>query len=300
MSTTALQLKVEELNKMTPALMVEDGRIQQKFIQLYNDIHGERTGEMIYHKEKFNFLRVISENAQLKECSGLSLYGAFIDMAVSGLSLEQGTKPLAYMLSRNVKVKNSAGQDAWEKRAYLTVSPYGELVMRMRAGQIKHADNPVIVYEGDLFEPELAVNGDKIIHYKPAIPRKSKVIIGAFIRITRNDGTTDLQWMLDDDIRRLQGYSARQNKNETGNALYTSNGGQIDPGFLEAKMIKHAFRAYPKVRTGAATQLETEIEPEPIDYGVEQQEQVFGASQMDSETAETVVIQSADANDEVF
>lgn len=294
MSTQAIQLKVQELDKMTLPVMLEDERVSEKFVQLYNNIHGEKVGDMIYHKEKFNFIRQVSEKPDLKECSKLSLYGAFIDMAVSGLSLEQGSKPLAYLLTRNVKIKKPDGSDGWEKRAYLTVSPYGELVMRMRAGQIRHADNPVIVYEGDIFEPELATNGDKVIRYKPAIPRTSKKIIGSFIRITRNDGTTDLQWLLEDDIKRLQGYSARQNKNTSGNALYSSNDGQIDTGFLEAKTIKHAFRTYPKVRTGNMTQLETEQIPENIDYGITDEngkvEQVFGHSEtFDEAQVETVV-----------
>ena len=34
-----------------------------------------------------------------------------------------------------------------KKRAYVSVTGYGELTMRMRAGQIKYADNPVVVYE---------------------------------------------------------------------------------------------------------------------------------------------------------
>jgi len=134
------------------------------------------------------------------------------------------------------------------------------------------------------------------------IPRTSKKIIGSFIRITRNDGTSDLQWLLEDDIKRLQGYSARQNKNTSGNALYSSNDGQIDTGFLEAKTIKHAFRTYPKVRTGNMTQLETEQVPENIDYGIEDDEkqpiQVFGPSEtFDEAQVETVV--AAD-DDQVF
>lgn len=53
------------------------------------------------------------------------------------------------------------------------------------------------------------------------------------------------------------------------NALYSSQEGGIDPGFLENKMIKHAFDAYPKVRTGKYTVMETETEEAPvIDYGV--------------------------------
>ena len=67
MSTTALQLKVDELNRMTVPQIVEDQRVKDKFVQLYNSIHGEKSGELIYHKEKFNFMRLISEKAQLKD-----------------------------------------------------------------------------------------------------------------------------------------------------------------------------------------------------------------------------------------
>ena len=307
MSTEALQLKVDELNQMSLTKMVEDNRVQSRFVSLYNKIHGDVSGELIYEKEKFNFLRKVSESAELNNCSRLSLYGAFLDLSVNGLSLDQGSKPLAYLMSRSVKtgMKDQQGRDIYEKRAYLEASPYGELVMRMRAGQVRHVDNPVILYEGDIFEPELLPGGQKTARYKPAIPRKSNKIIGAFICITRNDGTTDLQWMLEDDIKRLQGYSARQNRNQTGNALYTSNEGQIDPGFLEAKMIRHAFDSYPKVRTGAFTELATaqlEPKPEEIDYGINEEgkaepEMVFAAAPMDNQTEPAVTVKD---DDEVF
>lgn len=283
---TAIQLKVDDLNKMTVSTMVEDERVSAKFVQLYNAIHGVDKGEMIYHKEKFNFLRQVQEDPKLQQCSRLSLYGAFIDMAVNGMSVEQGSKPMAYLTTRSAKV----GENQYEQRAYLTISPYGELVMRMRAGQILHADNPVIVYEGDTFEPEVLGNGQKQVHYKPSIPRKTNVIIGAFIRITRTDGTTDIQWMLQDDINRLKGYSEKNNRG-AANALYTSNGGHIDPGFLEAKIIKHAFRSYPKVRTrGENTQVESQMEEEPINYGIKpDHEEPFAPHPQDQAEAETVV-----------
>lgn len=319
MSTEALQLKVDELNQMSLTKMVEDIRVRSRFVSLYNKIHGDVSGELIYEKEKFNFLRKVSESVELNNCSRLSLYGAFLDLSVNGLSLDQGSKPLAYLMSRSVKtgMKDQQGRDIYEKRAYLEASPYGELVMRMRAGQVRHVDNPVILYEGDIFEPELLPGGQKTARYKPAIPRKSNKIIGAFICITRNDGTTDLQWMLEDDIKRLQGWSERNNskwveengkkvkKDGPPNALYTSNKGQIDTGFLEAKMIKHGFDSYPKVRTGAFTELATaqlEPKPEEIDYGINEEgkaepEMVFAAAPMDNQTEPAVTVKD---EDEVF
>lgn len=123
----------------------------------------------------------------------------------------------------------------------------------------------------------------KKITYSAAIPRKSSNVIGAFIRIVRCDGSEDYQWLLEGDIQRLAKFSAKNNSyykdgqrvEGKANELYYSNGGGIDPGFLENKMIKHAFDAYPKVRTGKYTMMATEQEDEEvIDYGIVDEEKV--------------------------
>lgn len=280
-NTTAIQLRVEEINKLAPLELVENRQVEQKFIQMYNSIHGTDKGVQMYHKEVFNFQKILQENPALQECTNMSLYGCFLDMAVNGLSLDPTGKPHCYLIPRNSKTghKDQYGKDIYEKRASVSVTGYGELVMRMRAGQIKYADNPVVVYEGDTFSIDLE-RGVKKITYSAAIPRKSNKVIGAFIRIVRNDGSEDYQWLLEGDIERLAGFSARANsywdnaarKRVVGkaNELYSSNDGQIDPGFLENKMIKHAFDAYPKVRVGRFTSMQSVEEPEPeIDYGIE-------------------------------
>lgn len=308
--STAIQVKVEELNKLAPMELVENSKVEQKFIQMYNSIHGTDMGVQMYHKEVFNFQKILQENPALQECSKMSLYGCFLDMAVNGLSLDPTGRPHCYMLPRKSKTghKDKYGKDIYENRASVSVTGYGELVMRMRAGQIKYADNPVVVYEGDTFSISLD-HGVKKITYSAAIPRKSNRIIGAFIRIVRNDGSEDYQWLLEGDIERLAGFSARSNsywdsnsrKRVEGkaNALYSSNGGQIDPGFLENKMIKHAFDAYPKVRIGKFTQMQSVEDPEPvIDYGVEETEATVvdngfdGPEDNQPEVAQPVVSQS--------
>lgn len=263
-----IQLTGAELSALKPLELPENEKVQSKFITLYNCIHGTNQGELIYHKETFNFKRMVAENKALQECTPLSLYGVFLDVAVNGLSLETGSKPLAYVVPRNANV-GTKDNPRYEKRAYLVVSPYGELVMRMRAGQIEYADNPVIVYEGDTFQPYIDENGQKKIRYSAVIPRKSKTIIASFIRITRKDGSVDFEYLTKDDIDRLAGFSGKQNFGKV-NALYTSNDGQIDVGFLAGKMIKHAFRTYPKVRTkGVQTVTEEVIENEQVDYGID-------------------------------
>ena len=275
-----IQLKVEELNKLAPANIVENESVEKKFIQMYTSVHG-KNGLSFYEKEKFNFRKLLQEKPELCNCTNLSLYGAFLDIAVNGLSLDSTGKPHCYLIPRSVKSghKDNTGKDIYERRATVSVTAYGELVMRMRAGQIRYADNPVIVYECDVFKAEL-ISGKKVVTYSASIPRKSNKIVGAFIRIVRNDGSTDFQWMLEGDINRLATYSQKNNSyydkakgcyvEGQANALYTSNQGQIDPGFLENKMIKHAFDAYPKVQTGNYTMLETQEEPGAIDYGIEE------------------------------
>lgn len=263
-----IQIKVQELNQMAPTQIVDNPKVEQKFVQMYNAIWGNQMGEQMYNREKFNFNKLLQEKPELQQCSKISLFGCFLDMAVNGLSLDQTSKPQCYMMSRNVKVKNG-NTESWEKRASISVTAYGEVYMRQRAGQIKYCDNPVIVYEGDTFSVGLD-NGVKRITYQAAVPRKSTKIIAAFLRIVRNDGSEDYHWMMESDWQRLAEFSNKNNRNKGANALYTSNGGQIDAGFLESKLTKHAFDVYPKVRVGNFTALETIEEPEPeIDYGIE-------------------------------
>ncbi|GAK37470.1 recombinase RecT [Bacteroides graminisolvens] len=276
--SNAIQVKLEDLNSLPATKIVENENVEKKFIQMYNAIWGSQMGEQVYHKEVFNFQKLLRESPAVAECSKMSLYGCFLDMAVNGLSLDNTSHPHCYLIPRNVKTghKDESGRDVYEKRASVSVTGYGELMMRMRAGQIRYADNPVIVYEGDIFSISLD-NGVKKITYSAAIPRKSNKVIGAFIRIVRCDGSEDYQWLLEGDIQRLAKFSAKNNsyyKNGQrvegkANDLYYSQDGGIDPGFLENKMIKHAFDAYPKVRTGQYTIMQSQEEEAVIDYGIE-------------------------------
>lgn len=274
-----IQIRMEELDALSPDKIVENTSVEEKFTMMYNNIWGSTAGEQVYHKEVFNFQKQLRENPNLAMCSKMSLFGCFLDMAVNGLSLDPTGRPHCYLIPRKVKTgyKDQNGKDIYEPRASVSITGYGELTMRMRAGQIRYADNPVIVYEGDTFSAGLE-RGKKVITYSAQIPRKSTKVIGAFIRIVRADGSEDFQWLLEGDIERLKGFSEKNNSywkdgqyiKGNANALYTSNGGQIDPGFLENKMIKHAFDAYPKVRIGKFTQMDTEQEPgDEIDYGLD-------------------------------
>lgn len=258
---TGMSGALTHLENLPPLKLADDSRVQGKFVDIYNKVHGNQMGQHVYEVEKFHFVKQLTEKQDLQKCTRLSLYGAFMDVAVQGLSFDP-TKRLCYLVPYNVNVGTQAAPQ-WEKRANLQISPYGELYLRQYYGQIKAADNPIVVYDCDEFEVITGATG-RIVNHKAVYPRTSDKIIACFIRIVKHDGTVDFGLMDEVEMARLKTYSAKKNQGKA-NALYGGDDKQFDTGFLIAKTIKHAFKAYPKVKLrGQFTQLETEVEEEEV------------------------------------
>lgn len=290
---------VQELEQTKASDVIRNERVRSQFINVFNSIWKEG-GEQVYEREAIYFNQQLRDKANLRACSGISIFFAFIDLAVKGLTLAPGAQALCYLVSRNVKVgTDKQGNDLWEKVCSLTISGYGELVLRKNAGQIRYVDNPIIVYEGDTFQFG-EQNGQKIANYMSAFPRKSDKIIACFLKITRADGTIDYSVMTEQDWMRLKDYSDEQNKyfdkktNQwviKSNKLYDKKG-QIDTGFLMAKCVKHAFKTYPKLNIGRGSVLESE-EIAKEDLAIDP----YGGVEevMQEETREQPLAQSPDA-----
>lgn len=286
-----LKMTVDEINQLRPLEIIEHPMVRERFTQIYETLWGN--GDAAYQRESIYFNKALRDNdgGKLQRATPFSIFTAFIDLAVCGLSLEPGTRALAYLMGRNVNV-GTKDNARWEGRCVLTVSAYGELVMRTRAGQIRHADNPVLVYDNDEFSFK-DVNGSKTVSYTCNLPHTGN-ITACYLRITRADGSIDYSVMFPEDWCRLAGYSMKQNRskanpNGKANELYgmDRNGVvHIDPGFLMAKCIKHAFKSYPKVRIGRGTELQSqqvEEQPQLSD------EDIYG---VDPDTAEEVFDES--------
>lgn len=242
-----------ELSKQLPTCM--------QFVNILMKVHRlkQEEAEVIFEKESLYFRKSFMTSPKLYECTGISLFSAFLEIATNNLSIQPGQKSEAYLESRSTRVKSTDGKDAWVQTASFVITAYGELNLRIRSGQIIRMNNPIILYEGDHFQPKSNDRGELAIEYFPAIPRKSKVIYGSYVCIVLPNNGIDFKWMLQDDIDRLKGYSLKQNKT-SANALYTSQDGGIDPGFLSTKTIKHAMAAYTKLRIGEFVSFEGEIE----------------------------------------
>lgn len=310
-----------QLSQMKATEVVRNEMVRDRFIAVFNAIH-RSGGEAAYEREANYFNKQLRDSEDLPKCTATSVFLAFIDIAVQNISVEPGTRAMAYLLPRNCKVSGPNGSTVWEKRCYLTLSGYAEIALRQRAGQILYADNPVVVYEGDTFEYGER-DGRKYVNFGAKMPRSSSVIVACFIKITRVDGSIDYAVMLPNDWQRLEHYSQENNKKidrNTGevvkkaNALYSSCNGGIDPGFLVAKCIKHAFKSYPKLNIGKGTALESDIndeqQPDIDPYGgvADQQEDVQPGTFANKPDVSTGVIVNPPAptqeapqqNDDVF
>jgi hypothetical protein len=53
--SNSIQIRVEELNALPATKIVENEKVEQKFIGMYNAIWGTDMGEQIYNREKFHF-----------------------------------------------------------------------------------------------------------------------------------------------------------------------------------------------------------------------------------------------------
>jgi phage RecT family recombinase len=244
---------VQKLNDTPATNIVGLPEVEERFKKLYEIIHPGAKGSVFYEAEKFHFAKLIKEKPDLAACSKLSLYGCFLDAAVSGLSFDPSFKHL-YVVSFNSNVGTKQAPQ-WEKRAQIIIGGQGELLLRMMQGQIKYVDNPVLVYEGDEFSFGNR-GGSMVVDHIANMSKRTEKIIAGYLKITRNDGSTDFKVLTAADMDRFRKFSRDPNSKAWTEGF---------AGMFEAKLIKHAFKNYPKVRTGENTALATETADEEVE-----------------------------------
>jgi phage RecT family recombinase len=245
----------------SPSQLIDSPQVADRFKDLYRVVHGikdARVADAFYTAEKFHFLKLVNDSPNLQSCTKLSLYGIFMDVAVSGLSFDPSMKHL-YIVPYNINVGTKEAPK-WEKRAALQISGIGELLLRQIQGQVKYADNPVVVFQGDEFRYGCR-DGRTIVEHMACIPRQSDTIIASYICITRHDGSKDYKVMAMEDIMRLKKFSKDPNSKAWTDGL---------KGMVEAKTIKHAFKNYPKVRMGEFSRLASETIDEEAELAPDQ------------------------------
>lgn len=265
--------KVEDINTI-PHEQIPD-LAHDKFIKVYSQKFGEQNAEAFFEEQRGFFLNELTDGAYknlLKEAKGTSIYFAFLFLAINNLSLEKGLSTTCYLECRSNKVGEKYDENQkknigiYERHAVITVTGYGEILLRQRAGQIRSVDNPKVVYDCDTFRYGER-DGKSYIEYEKAIPRPQGArIIACYVRIIKADGSVDYFVLDTDEMVRLKQYSGKSNWGKA-NALYGTqlDCSDIDTGFLKSKTVKHAFKGYPKLSIGAGGALEADkdLEPQP-------------------------------------
>ncbi|HRH60818.1 MAG TPA: recombinase RecT, partial [Chitinophagaceae bacterium] len=201
---------VQQIEQTTHAQLANIPEVGNRFKNIYLTMNGgdNAIATNKYEAEKFHFMKLIQDKPDLQQCTKLSLYGCFMDMAVNGLSFDPAMKH-AYVVSFNTNV-GTKEHPKWEKRATLMISGYGELHMRVRQKQIKYADNPILVYEGDEFRH--GTKDSKVfLEHVAAYPRKTDNIIACYIRLERHDGSSDYKVLSIEEVMKLKKFSKDPN-----------------------------------------------------------------------------------------
>ena len=243
--------------------------------------------EAMFESQKMEFKRAITSIKDWEQISSDEIYRVFIGTVATGLSWANEEKNFDVM-PQNVKQADGS----WVKALDWKVSYRGETSLRIAQNQIVRIDGPHCIYEGDeIIELDQPNNHIKL---KQRVPRQPNAkVVGAYLFKVFSDGTKGLSYMEAADFDRLKEYSARKNKTSGANALYTSHNGGIDPGFAEAKVIKHAYRGLPKCKTlaGMKIPLASEIIDEEDTHETTWQE-VSDSTPADSSGTATPVQQS--------
>lgn len=241
-----------------------------KFVEVYSQKFGPDKAEAFFEEQKNLFINELTYGSYkdfLKQADAMSIYFAFLFLAINGLSLEKGTTTTCYLECRRVKIgedpnrRNAKGypEAIYQTSAVITITGYGEIVLRQRAGQIRSVDSPKVVYDCDTFRYGES-DGRPTLTWEKCLPRpQGSKIIACYVRIIKNDGSADYFVLDTDEILRLKAYSGKSNWGKA-NALYgiKEDGSDIDTGFLKSKTVKHAFKGYPKLSIGAGGAFESD------------------------------------------
>lgn len=240
-------LNFNEIKKLTPAELLTNQEFREHIVVLYNTCHKTTDGNQFYERET-NFLKkLMMDNAKIAKASSISIMSTLLDLAYHGLSIEPVSKAQAYIVPRSHNL-GTKDNPQWEQRVLLVISAYGELALRVRSGIIRYVDGPYLVYAGDHF----TTTPDGCIEH--VRNHESDEVTDAWIKITRYDGSTECKEF---SIQEIMAYK-KKSDTPTSTAWTGGVDGQPSRGMIEAKVLRHSFSAYPRLKLGQNTTVQTD------------------------------------------
>lgn len=228
----------------TPSLKNEFSRIKNSFVTLSN--------EETFDKEVSFALQHISKNSQLKKATLESNLQAVMNVAQIGLSLNPVLKQ-AYLVPRTA---NKNGQ--WVVETHLEPSYQGLCKLITDTGSAKSIASH-IVYEGDVFEPELGTN----VNIKHIPKFKSKKIEYAYMVAVLADDSKMVEIMSYDDLKDIRERSESYKAYSSGklkSCVWISDEGEM----CRKTVIRRGIKQLPK--TNMWDKLSEAISLDEFDY----------------------------------
>lgn len=245
----------------------------ERFTKIFGAVHkvAPDTAQQMYEVEKFHFMRTLAEKG-IADATPISSMGVFLEVVSNGLSFSSNAKHV-HLMTRSVKSgrKNDKGKDIYENRLVYSTQADGKIFQAQRAGSIEYVTKPVIVYESDEFAVGTDDQGRQIVIHKAKLPRAQNAkIIAGYVYVVFPNGNREPFWMDQSDIDRLKWYSSKNNSRWDDNAkqkvpgpaneLFSSNNGQIDPGFFGTKLIQFALKNVRKAVIANAHEVEEDTQ----------------------------------------
>lgn len=255
-----IALTTDYIKELTPIQLLEDKAIGEHFVNKFMAVYRTSKEQAVayYEREIDNFTKRVSESEDLAACTTMSLFVSLMQVGGWKLSFEGGSQSEVYLIPGNRKVIIE-GKEVWIKEAVAQPSPYGEKKIRVETGQIKHVGNPTVVYECDQYS-ESVKDGRTMVEWTKGKRDETSRIVGGFILLEYPDGSKEFKTYDMNDVASWEKASEKKNKGKA-NALYgwgwvgsgsssvykKIEGGQIDKKFFEGKILKHAFKLFPRV-----------------------------------------------------
>lgn len=266
-------MNFNEVRKMSIPDLLNYKPFRDRYINVYNVCHRSTDGAQHYDRETGFVKKLIMDVKRIADASAISVMSALLDLAYHGLSIEPISKAQAYIVPRAFNLGTKENKK-WEQRVILMISAYGELALRVRSGIIKYVDGPYLVYEGDDYSTDDGCPKHSRTH-------KSDKIIAAWMRITRYDGSTECKEF---SMTEIMAYRAKADAEQQNSSAWTGGvNGQPTRGMIEAKVIKHSFATYPRLKLGENTALDADGLAGDLAYAEAMQDMTGGPETTDDE-----------------
>jgi recombinational DNA repair protein RecT len=138
----ALEQQISAARNVKDLLAID--AIKDRHMNNYMAVTGAEVKAAIskYERDVFSFMEKVNSNPELMQCDPMSIFAAFVKVGSYGISAEK-----IYLRPQGVKQKDGS----WKQMMKVDPDPFGKKEMLERMSTIKRVNDPVLVFNKDVF-----------------------------------------------------------------------------------------------------------------------------------------------------